>query len=282
MNDDALAILKLLDEKKEEGGEPGDAVGGTEEEREDTSGAGEQDDWKEVGPKKKSCITRRTITRDTPVATLFQGQIRSCVQHSAGQPTATLQPFFTLQLDIQSESVRSVSDALENNFAMEALDGYVCATTRQEVDASRHLSLDQLPPILVLHLKRFVYDETSGGCQKLLKNIDFPVNLEVRNSVLSPSAKSRYSNKEKMYKLFAVVYHNGQEATKGHYVTDLYHTGLASWLRCDDSQVRVLPESIVLSHAANSLPYILFYRRGDTMSPAASGMDKPQAKFQQI
>ncbi len=65
-----------------------------------------------------------------------------------------------------------------------------------------------------------------------------------------------------------MVYHNGTEATKGHYVSEVYHSGLASWLHCDDSQVKPISEQAVLSHSANSLPYILFYRRGDTMSNA--------------
>jgi ubiquitin carboxyl-terminal hydrolase 10 len=51
------------------------------------------------------------------------------------------------------------------------------------------LLLEELPPILVLHLKRFVYNETSGGCQKLLKNIDFPVDLEIAKEILSPNTR---------------------------------------------------------------------------------------------
>ena len=55
----------------------------------------------------------------------FQGQLQSCVQLSNGEPTATLQPFFTLPLDIQSKNIKNVSDALIHNFTSEALDGYV-------------------------------------------------------------------------------------------------------------------------------------------------------------
>jgi ubiquitin carboxyl-terminal hydrolase 10 len=62
---------------------------------------------------------------------MFQGQIRSCVQRTAGETTATLQPFFTLQLDIQSENIRNVAEALTHNFCVEALDGYVCSRTKQ-------------------------------------------------------------------------------------------------------------------------------------------------------
>ena len=45
-----------------------------------------------------------------------------------GETSATLQPFFTLQLDIQHEMVGSVEEALLQNFASEQLDGYISKT----------------------------------------------------------------------------------------------------------------------------------------------------------
>ncbi len=118
LNDEALSVMKLLNENSEESDAAEDNAPDDSEAADD-----DDDDWKEVGPKRRSCITRRTATSETPVAAIFQGQIRSCVNYAAGQPTATLQPFFTLQLDIQSESVRSVADALKVNFDTESLDG---------------------------------------------------------------------------------------------------------------------------------------------------------------
>ncbi|CAB4069129.1 USP10 [Lepeophtheirus salmonis] len=206
VNDEMLALMKKLDDS------PG------EEEMKDDD---DNSDWKEVGPKNKGCVTRRQIIGNTPLASMVQGQIRSCVTHSSSEPTATLQPFFTLQLDLQSDNIHNVSDALINNFSMESLDG-----------------IDELPPVLILHLKRFIYNETSGGCQKLLKRIDFPVDLEIAKEILSPNSKTKYHAKQRQYKLFGVVYHNGGEATKGHYVTDVYHTGLSTWLRCDDCTIK--------------------------------------------
>lgn len=53
----------------------------------------------------------------------------------------------------------------------------VCCALSQ-VEISRRVTLEKLPPVLVLHLKRFVYEKT-GGCQKLIKNIEYPVDLEI-------------------------------------------------------------------------------------------------------
>lgn len=226
----------------------------------------DDDDWKEVGARGRSCVTRRVadVSQDTtPIQALALGLCRSCVKSEAGDNSATLQPFYTLQLDIQDDSITSVSDALIQNFASEKLDGYICSKTKKEIEAFRNLSLEELPPILILHLKRFVYDGMTGGVQKVMKQIEFSVDLEISKSILS--AECRANTKQRQYKLFSVVYHNGREATKGHYVTDIFHTGYSSWLHCDDSTVSPTCEQSVLSPSPTSAPYILLYRRGDTM-----------------
>jgi ubiquitin carboxyl-terminal hydrolase 10 len=38
--------------------------------------------------------------------------------------------------------------------------------------------LEELPPVLVLQLKWFIYDK-SGGIQKYVKQVDFDVDLEI-------------------------------------------------------------------------------------------------------
>jgi len=263
LNDEMLLLLKLLVENEEEE-EAGSNAGENGEDEEDN------DEWHEVGARNKSLLTRRVGNSNeslrSPVGCIFQGQLQSCVTSSNGEPTATLQPFFTLPLDIQSKNIKNVGDALLHNFTSETIDGYMCSKTNKQVEASRSLYLDELPSVLVLHLKRFIYDETSSGCQKLLKNIDFPVDLEIPKDILSNNSKNKYHNKQRSYKLFAVVYHNGKHASDGHYVTDVYHAGLG-WLHCDDSLIKSMTETMVMAHSANSVPYILFYRRGDTMGP---------------
>ena len=111
LNDEMLAILKLLEEKQEE----------------DQIDSDEGDEWHEVGAKNKSLLTRRVGNANeslrSPLGSIFQGQLQSCVQSSNGEPTATLQPFFTLPLDIQSNNIEKVSDALHHNFSAETIDG---------------------------------------------------------------------------------------------------------------------------------------------------------------
>jgi len=256
ISDEMLALLKLTEGEVEiPPVRPAEETGGQE--------------WLEVGARGRSCITRRIADQnglETPVQQLALGLCRSSVRAASKETSATLQPFFTLQLDIGHDTgATSVEKALIENFAAEQLDGYICSKTNQEVEASRSPSLEDLPPILILHLKRFVYDGTTGGCQKVMKVVEISVDLEIPRDILSMGSKSKYTTKQRQYKLFGVVYHNGTEATKGHYIADVYHTGYASWLRCDDSSVTPTVERLVTAPSPTSVPYILFYRRGDTM-----------------
>ena len=52
-----------------------------------------------------------------------------------------------------------------------------------QVEVVKKLSLEELPPVLILHLKFFVYNK-DGGTQKLLKKVDFPVELEITKGML--------------------------------------------------------------------------------------------------
>ncbi|XP_074864543.1 ubiquitin carboxyl-terminal hydrolase 10 isoform X3 [Carettochelys insculpta] len=234
-----------------------------EEEDQDEKGEGSEDEWEQVGPRNKSSVTRQADFVQTPITDIFGGHIRSVVYQQSSKESATLQPFFTLQLDIQSDKIRTVQDALESLVARESVQGYT-TKTKQEVEISRRVTLEELPPVLVLHLKRFVYEKT-GGCQKLIKNIEYPVDLEISKELLSPGVKSKIFKGQRTYRLFAVVYHHGNSATGGHYTTDVFQIGLNGWLRIDDQAVKVINQYQVVKPSAERTAYLLYYRRVDLL-----------------
>lgn len=79
----------------------------------------------------------------------------------------------------------------------------------------------------------------------------------------------KYTAKQRSYRLHAVVYHDGREATKGHYIADVFHTGYNVWLRYDDNSVRIATENLVLQPRPPRVPYLLFYKRTDTIPTSA-------------
>ncbi|XP_046480512.1 ubiquitin carboxyl-terminal hydrolase 10 [Neodiprion pinetum] len=222
---------------------------------------GDQEEWKIMGPKNKGSITRCTEFGRTPLSDIFRGQLRYRVSRAGEQPTDNVQPFFTLQLDI--EKAESVKGALEILVGRDQLEGMTCSKTKREIEAWKQVTLEELPVILILHLKWFDYK--LDGCSKILKSVEFPIDLKIDSKILSSNASKKLSPKQKQYKLFAVTYHDGKEATKGHYVTDAFHVGYGGWVRYDDSSLRGVSERNVLNPLPPRVPYLLYYRRLDTI-----------------
>uniref|UniRef100_A0A667WZR7 Ubiquitin carboxyl-terminal hydrolase n=1 Tax=Myripristis murdjan TaxID=586833 RepID=A0A667WZR7_9TELE len=265
LHEEMLALKKLISPQEEKAPTPNgpEAQPGVEEDAADKEEEGSEDEWEQVGPRNKTSITRQADFVRTPITDIFGGHIRSVVYQQNSKESATLQPFFTLQLDIQSEKIRTVQEALETLVARESVQGYT-SKTKQEIEISRRVTLEELPPVLVLHLKRFVFEKT-GGCQKLVKNIDYPVDLEISKDLLSSGVRSKVVKGQRTYRLFAVVYHHGNSATGGHYTTDVFHIGLNGWLRIDDQTVRVINQYHVVKQTAERTAYLLYYRRVDLL-----------------
>ncbi|KAK2086660.1 Ubiquitin carboxyl-terminal hydrolase 10 [Saguinus oedipus] len=217
-------------------------------EEEQEQGKGSEGEWEHVGPRNKTSITGQADFVQTPITSIFGGHIRSVVYQQSSEESATLQPFFTLQLDIQSDKIRTVQEALESLVAKESVQGYT-TKTKQQVEISRRVTLEKLPRVLVLHLKRFVYEKT-GGCQKLIKNIEYPVDLEISKELLSPGVKNKNFKCHRTYRLFAVVYHHGNSAKGGHYTTDVFQIGLDGWLCIDDQTVKLINQYQVVRPTA--------------------------------
>ena len=51
----------------------------------------------------------------TPIADIFAGMLRSVVYKASAKETATLQPFFTLQLDIQVFIMKTLNSSTEHS-----------------------------------------------------------------------------------------------------------------------------------------------------------------------
>lgn len=221
-------------------------------------------EWKQVHSKAKSNRPNNLALTQTPLSKIFRGQTRSRLQKFGDQTTNNIEPFFTLHLNI--EKVASVKEALESLFMGQSpLEGVTSSRTNQEVDAWQQQTLEELPLVLLLHLKYFDYKHHT--CTKILKSTEFPIDLKLDLKLITNLLRAKNTNtKSRQYKLFAVVYHDGKEATKGHYVTDVFHIGYGGWIRYDDAKVITVSENDVLKPQLPRVPYLLYYRRCDTIA----------------
>jgi ubiquitin carboxyl-terminal hydrolase 10 len=78
----------------------------------------------------------------------------------------------------QPQHVKTIEDALHSLTTIET----VSVQSRQgiSVEATKQMLIEQLPPILILHLKRFVYDPITG-IGKNTKTVRFGPDLDIRS-----------------------------------------------------------------------------------------------------
>uniref|UniRef100_H3G7H7 ubiquitinyl hydrolase 1 n=1 Tax=Phytophthora ramorum TaxID=164328 RepID=H3G7H7_PHYRM len=110
----------------------------------------------------------------------------------------------------------------------------------------------RLPPLLVIHLKRFCFTQVSR--RKLHHLVDFPLRgLQFGDFV---ARKPVRGDDGFLYDLYAVVNHVGALGG-GHYFAYVLSDHDGKWKCFNDHQCKDIDEKEVVS----SMAYILFYRR---------------------
>ncbi|EEY14484.1 ubiquitin carboxyl-terminal hydrolase [Verticillium alfalfae VaMs.102] len=198
------------------------------------------DGWLEVGAKQRAAVTRSSgASSSTPITQIFGGLLRSELRVTGKQDSITTEPYQALQLDIGANDVRNVVDALKRLTAHEKLEGSGFNSPHgKNATVVKQTLIDTLPPVLILHLKRFHFD-AEGGTTKIWKKVGYPLELEIPVQALARQWRASNKGGEgPKYKLIAVVYHHGKHANGGHYTADVRRQDEHEWIRLDDTVIR--------------------------------------------
>ena len=216
--------------------------------------------WLEVGPKQKAAITRSSglVATESPITKIFGGKLRSEFRVPGAKNSVTLEPYQPLQLDIGSPQVNNIVDALKGLTRSEVLHGDFNSPRGPGVSATKQVFIETLPPVLILHLKRFQYDNT-GGTQKIWKKVGYPLDLEIPKEVFPPFRRGKLavSGDLPKYRLIGVVYHHGKSASGGHYTVDLRRQDGREWIRFDDTVIRRVRSEDVAEGGSEEDPKVL-------------------------
>lgn len=193
-------------------------------------------DWLEVGRKQRAAVTRSSGSNtSTPVTKVFGGLLRSEFRVPGLKDSITTEPYQPLQLDIGSPEIRNVVDALRGLTRPERLQGDFNSPRGKDITATKQVFIETLPPVLILHLKRFQFD-AEGGTTKIWKNVGYPLDLEIPREALSRQSRQTLGvGALPKYKLISVIYHHGKNASGGHYTADVRRQDGREWLRLDDT-----------------------------------------------
>uniref|UniRef100_A0A674N3I9 Ubiquitin carboxyl-terminal hydrolase 8 n=1 Tax=Takifugu rubripes TaxID=31033 RepID=A0A674N3I9_TAKRU len=194
---------------------------------------------------------KHKLLNESIIVALFQGQFKSTVQClTCHRKSRTFETFMYLSLPLASTSKCSLQDCLRLFSKEEKLtdnNKVFCRHCKAHRDSTKKLEIWKVPPILLVHLKRFSYE--GRWKQKLQTSVDFPLDsLDLAQYVIGPKQSL------KRYSLYAVSNHYGG-LDGGHYTAYCKSALKQRWFKFDDHEVSDISTSSVKSSAA----YILFY-----------------------
>uniref|UniRef100_A0A1D1Z570 Ubiquitin carboxyl-terminal hydrolase 21 n=1 Tax=Anthurium amnicola TaxID=1678845 RepID=A0A1D1Z570_9ARAE len=196
-----------------------------------------------------------TLQKDSFIKKIFGGRLRSQVQCcDCGHRSDTYEPLLDLSLEI--EDAESLEDALESFTTVEKIEDpeikFTCEGCKAQVSVQKQFTLDQVPPVIALHLKRF----KSNGyiADKIDKFVKYPLDLDLKPFHSNPEVEG-----ELKYELYAAVMHQGISSLYGHYYS-FVRPSPDLWYIMDDEKVYSVNEESALSQNA----YILFYMKRGT------------------
>ncbi|ETN78832.1 ubiquitinyl hydrolase 1 [Necator americanus] len=191
----------------------------------------------------------------SPINKIFNLQTVSELSCSAcGEQSATFEECSLITVELPVHASRtSLQQCLSSHFSQTTLDGdcrWNCPRCRAPKRASRLTKLWSLPPVVVVHLKRFSME--NGDYAKNTMPVDFdPGRLDLSEYLHQNSPEN-----PEPYRLYAVTNHCGR-LNSGHYTALVCHGTTGEWLRFDDESVS--------SSSANGIntseAYMLYYKR---------------------
>ncbi|KAB5574591.1 hypothetical protein PHYPO_G00210710 [Pangasianodon hypophthalmus] len=197
---------------------------------------------------------KHKLLNESIIVSLFQGQFKSTLQClTCHHRSRTFETFMYLSLPLASSYKCSLQECLKLFSKEEKLtdnNKVFCPHCKAQREFTKKLEIWKIPPILLVHLKRFWYE--GRWKQKLQTSVDFPLeNLDLSQYVIGPKSNL------KRYNLYAVsIIHvwSGSEVWSG----SLRAVGILArqnWFKFDDHEVSEISTSSVKSSAA----YIFFY-----------------------
>nr|XP_046204799.1 ubiquitin carboxyl-terminal hydrolase 8 [Oncorhynchus gorbuscha] len=195
--------------------------------------------------------TKHKLLNESVIVALFQGQFKSTVQClTCHRKSRTFETFMYLTLPLASTNKCSLQDCLKlfsKEEKMTDQNKVFCRHCKALRDSVKKLEIWKVPPIILVHLKRFSYE--GRWKQKLQTTVDFPLeNLDLSQYVIGPRLGL------KRYNLFGVSNHYGG-LDGGHYTAYCKNAMKQRWYKFDDHEVSEISTSTVKSSAA----YIFFF-----------------------
>ena len=186
---------------------------------------------------------------------MFDGLFKNICSCSCCKSTnIKFEPFLTLAVDI-NDNIYECLDNLCNEQQLDTNNKLTCGFCGLSNRAFKKTLLWKTPKILVIHIKRFGFDNL-----KITTNVNYPIKDLDLSNYIDPKSPFRYKCK---YDLIGVNLHlsigNSENINAGHYISFVKNINNHNWYIYNDSA-----EPVLITEAdeiQNNDAYLLFYYR---------------------
>nr|CAB3267571.1 ubiquitin carboxyl-terminal hydrolase 8-like [Phallusia mammillata] len=190
------------------------------------------------------------------VVELFSGQFKATLQClQCGKVSRKFDTFMYLSLPLPQHQAKiiEVISSFTKSETLRGSDKWYCPTCKTHREARRTIEIWKLPPVLIIHFKRFV--SSGPWLDKIHTNISYPITgLDLGRFIQGPK-------KRKPYDLYAVSHHQGPGLDSGHYTASCKNAVNQSWYKFDDTEV------YQTAAPSGSTSFILFYSCYSRVAP---------------
>ena len=201
------------------------------------------------------------------VKKLFTGRVKNVLSSPYEEPTVRYEDFQTIPLNVID--CPTLDESLKQFLLPEAIESYN-KRLGKIVEVSKTSRIEELPPVLVIQLKRFDYSIKNGLTQtKINTPLRFPESFDIRPIM------AEECDTPQIYNLNGAVIHCGT-VNSGHYYSIIKETTNEGkmWIKFNDSDVSLIDQEKFFKEAAGTVTksdsmadrtsaYLLFYTRDD-------------------
>ena len=191
-----------------------------------------------------------------------------CTNPECGNISERRENINFLSLDIKD--VTSVEQCLDKFILEEKIEDYHCEKCNKKITNIKHVVIDKIPNILIIHLQRIAFSYDTFNMEKINSYITFEKTLNIKKYTVNKNNENiplEYFD----YDLQGVIIHSGT-AQYGHYYSHIAPEEIDTynrWFKFNDTSVsRINYDSIPIEvfgnnndHQYGSSAYMLIYQK---------------------
>lgn len=159
----------------------------------------------------------------------------------------------------KNELNNNLESLLDSYFKNENLNDYRCEKCEMK-KCNKKIELLNTPNYLIIQLKRFEFNMKTYNFSKILKEVNYPLFLDMNKYCLQDNINKNI-NEKNIYELTSIINHLGISLQSGHYTS--FHKINNQWFEANDSDINKVNEKYIFNKKNKILSYILIYERKD-------------------